>query len=40
MVQAMDPHYKRVNDLIEKAETILKNIERLKQDLEEEGEIN
>ncbi|MBN1831978.1 MAG: LysM peptidoglycan-binding domain-containing protein [Deltaproteobacteria bacterium] len=37
MVQAMDPNYKRVNDLIEKAETILKNIERLKQDLEEEG---
>ncbi len=40
MVQAMDPHYKRVNDLIEKAETILKNIERIKEDLEEEGEIN
>ncbi len=36
MVQDMDPDYKRVNDLIEKAETILKNIERLKQDLEEE----
>jgi tetratricopeptide (TPR) repeat protein len=36
MVQAMDPNYKRVNDLIEKAETILKNIERLKEDLEEE----
>jgi tetratricopeptide (TPR) repeat protein len=40
MVQDMDPNYKRVNYLIEKAETILKNIERLKEDLEEEGEIN
>ena len=36
MVQTMDPNYKRVNYLIEKAETILKNIERLKEDLEEE----
>ena len=36
MVQTMDPNYKRVEYLIEKAETILKNIEILKQDLEEE----
>jgi tetratricopeptide (TPR) repeat protein len=36
MVQTMDPNYKRVKYLIEKAETILKNIERLKEDLEEE----
>ena len=36
MVQTMDPNYKRVNYLIEKAETILKNIEKLKEDLEEE----
>jgi tetratricopeptide (TPR) repeat protein len=36
LVQTMDPNYKRVNYLIEKAKTILKNIERLKEDLEEE----
>jgi tetratricopeptide (TPR) repeat protein len=36
MVQSMDPDYRRVEYLIEKAETIIKNIERLKEDLEEE----
>jgi tetratricopeptide (TPR) repeat protein len=41
-VQTMDPNYRRVKSFIEKAETILKNIERLKEDLreEQEGEIH
>lgn len=38
MVQTMDSNYRRVKYLIEKAETILKNIERLKEDLKEEQE--
>ena len=38
MVQAVDPDYRRVKSFIEKAETILKNIERLKGDLLEEEE--
>jgi tetratricopeptide (TPR) repeat protein len=36
MVRAIDPNYKQVGYLIEKAETILKNIEKLKESLSEE----
>lgn len=35
-VRALDPSYKKVENLIDKAETILKNIEKIKEDLRKE----
>lgn len=36
VVRALDPNYKKVENLIDKAETILKNIEKIKEDLRKE----